>query len=415
MTKQIPKNLESILASNKRAKELWTEVAYIRESTSYYHKKLEKMFKVWELSDLLLLNKKIIEEFRFNEILDEYDWLIFSDENKPWYYNLFSRDILLPIWDKPIIDERISLLLEKISWWDEKKVYLEKLILYKYYHPTDYTIPCIVLHWNWWIWKGQFCRMLWEIFWWEKYTLLNLWQKDLSWSFTTYKWNKLIVEFAELYSHDTHQDKQIMNTLKNTIWQKNIVVNNKFQAQYEMSNPALFFITSNYDKPIHLDANTWNRRFTVIKSLEKPLTENEAISINNMLFDKEALSNFLCYLENRYWEEVKAMKQFRALENEDKQNLTMASLSDSQRFWKFIADNYKDEKIFWKDLLEWKKDDFWIPTDSHYIKKFLDENPDIDRNQLVRWVSKECPFVKKMMTSNWKNGYWIKIDREFII
>jgi hypothetical protein len=38
---------------------------------------------------------------------------------------------------------------------------------------------------------------------------------------------------------------------------------------------------------------------------------------------------------------VKAMKQFRSLENEDKRNLTMASLSDSQRFWKFISDNYQ--------------------------------------------------------------------------
>jgi hypothetical protein len=47
-----------------------------------------------------------------------------------------------------------------------------------------------------------------------------------------------------------------MNTLKNIIGQKTIIVNNKHQAQYSMSNPALFFITSNYDKPVHFDANT---------------------------------------------------------------------------------------------------------------------------------------------------------------
>jgi hypothetical protein len=93
----------------------------------------------------------------------------------------------------------------------------------------------------------------------------------------------------------------------------------------------------------------------------------------------------------------------------------MASLSDSQRFWKFISDNYQWEKIFWKDLIEWWKLEFWIIDDSFYIKNFLSENPDIDKYQLTKWISKECPFIKKMMTVNWKNWYWIAVDREFII
>jgi len=103
-----------------------------------------------------------------------------------------------------------------------------------------------------------------------------------------------------VYSHDTHQDKQVMNKLKNIIGQKVINVDLKFRQDYTMSNPALFIITSNYDKPVHFDANTGNRRFTVIKSLEKPLAEQEAQDINNMLYDKEALSNFICYLEHKY-------------------------------------------------------------------------------------------------------------------
>ena len=77
MKKDIPKNLEAILSTNKRAVQLWTEVAYIRKSASYYHKWLEMMYKVNELADIMLLPKKIIEDFRFNEILDEYDWIIF--------------------------------------------------------------------------------------------------------------------------------------------------------------------------------------------------------------------------------------------------------------------------------------------------------------------------------------------------
>jgi len=76
MTKQLdtmPRHLQDILANNKRAKELWTDVAYIRKSASYYHKGLEMMYKVNDLADIMLLPKKIIEEFRFNEVLDEYD------------------------------------------------------------------------------------------------------------------------------------------------------------------------------------------------------------------------------------------------------------------------------------------------------------------------------------------------------
>lgn len=413
MEKNLDPATTGLIASNPRIIDLFKNIIYIKNLTSYYHKELKTLYKVNDICDFFILKRKNVEDFRINWLIDEYNSIIISEENIQWCYNLFSRDLLLPIWENNILDKNISFLLNKISWWDENKEYLEKLILYKYYHPTDYTIPALILHWNWWIGKWQFCKMLWNIFWWPEYCALWLWQEALTGSFSYYKWDKLIVEFSEIYSHDTHQDKIVMNKLKNIIWQSKITVNEKFKIPYVINNPALFIITSNYEKPVHFDAWTWNRRFSVIKSIEPKMTVKEWYNVNNAINDTEILKNFLCYLDNKWWDVIRPLKWIRSLENEDKKALTQASMSDAQRFWKRLSDNHYDDKILWKDLIEWPTNWFWVTDDSFYIKNFIKDNPDIDNYQLKKWLSKECPFPKKSIRSEWKIWYWIYVNRKF--
>jgi len=47
--------------------------------------------------------------------------------------------------------------------------------------------------------------------------LANLGQRDLTGSFDTYRGQKLIVEFAEVTTNNTHSDMGILNKLKNII------------------------------------------------------------------------------------------------------------------------------------------------------------------------------------------------------
>lgn len=215
---------------------------------------------------------KELNWLRISDVIKTYDDLCYYKWGKTGCYNLLDESKILKPSDSedPKIDKMIKLLIENVCWYKEENIeYLHKALLYKYHNLNDFTVPAIVFYWAWWSWKWSFITLLSTIFW-EQNVMANLWQRDISWSFDTYKWCKLVVEFAEITTNNNASNAKILNKLKNIIWAQKMVVNEKWIQPYEIDNIAWFFISSNSNKPLKLDdRNKWNRRFTVIKSLSK--------------------------------------------------------------------------------------------------------------------------------------------------
>ena len=58
----------------------------------------------------------------------------------------------------------------------------------------------------------------------------------------------------------------MITKLKNMVMAEKIVVNTKGVIQYRIDNPAWFIVSSNSHKPLHLDTDTGNRRFSIIRT-----------------------------------------------------------------------------------------------------------------------------------------------------
>lgn len=305
---------------------------YIKKWSSYLNIKDYSRKRSKELREDYIIDDKTEKQLRRNKVLPTYEDIIYSSKNKEWYYNLLKKDeIIKPswkVWIKP--DKYIEQLIHNVCWWDKKNIeYLEKAILYKYYNIDSSQVPAIILYGKWWSGKWTFITLLSSIFW-KSNTQANLSQSDLENPYSTYKWWKLIVEFAEVkWNNQNIFTNKIINKLKNLILAEKITVNRKYIEQYEVDNKAWFFITSNEDIPIKLDTKeSWNRRFSVIRSNNK-LTNKEGKSINNSINNKEKVSNFLQYLIEKY-PEVKEYSYFDALDNKDKKDLENLSNSDDE-------------------------------------------------------------------------------------
>ena len=225
-----------------------------------------------------------------------------------------------------------------------------------------------------------------ETIYWKENVLKNLWQRDLLWNFDTYKWKKIIVEFAEISTWNRLNDLKIINKLKNIIWSNVIQVNDKWISSYEIDNIAWFFITSNSNIPIKLDSKeAWNRRFSVIKSKTKL---NRAEFINNTIIDEKIVSNYLAWLESKYWE-VKNYKKLNTLDNEDKKLLEDLSQDESNNFWDWLINqqpelvwnNIKDEDI--QSLLK----EYCIKLNKNFwdVSKYFWDNSRYERKKVRIW------------------------------
>ena len=347
---------------------------YIKSLAKYYWVEAKIFFSPSDTCSNLLVSPKELWTMRWMWIIPSYDKLCYKQGWIEGCYNLLDENSILEPSSKPELHPDIKLLIDNVCGNKEENIeYLHKAILYKFLNINDHTIPAIVLYGQGGSGKWTLISLLSTIFW-EENVLGNLWQRDLTGWFDTYRGQKLIVEFAEISTHNTHTDIWVLNKLKNIIGAKKITVNEKGVRQYQTENIAWFFISSNSNKPLQLDdRDKGNRRFTIIKS-ECKLQNGKSINIS--VRDKETVANYLAWLLETY-PDVSDYISLEALDNEDKKELEERSLHEANQFWEWLEWNFPD--YHWKkkasdiDAMIWMFcNDSW--TDERDFKKYFWSN-----------------------------------------
>lgn len=370
---------------------------FIKDICRYYWLRRGVFHTEKEAMQILKCNTETIRFKRPTEI-QEYEATVWRDWWAENCFNLFDKRLIVKPNNTPVIHPYIQLLIENVCNYEEINIkWLYQAILYKYYNLNDYDIPAVVLYWHGGSWKWTLIKLLSRIFS-DEYTLWDLGIGDLMGNHTTYTGEKFIVEYSEIITNNVKNDKEILNKLKNIIWAEKFTVNKKNIQSYQRENLAWFFISSNSNKPIQLDnIDVGNRRFSFIKS-RRALSVDEITKIYEAINNPNYISSFIAWLEANYWEEIKKPGyKIRALQNKEKEDVEMRSMSDIDIFWHEIKQKYqKWEKITIEKLdseLENYCNESW---ESYFeIKKYMWNN---------------SPFVKKKISIEWKKYYWIIIE-----
>lgn len=322
----------------KITEKLWKDdYIYIKKVSRYFWVNKRTFYRPSDAASNLLCSWQDLRDLRINGIIKDYDDICYKQGWKANCFNLLDENSILKPSNTPELDNDIQELIENLCWRKEKNIeWMYKAILYKYTHLNDFTIPAVVFFGRGGSWKWTFMSLLWTIFW-EENMMSNLGQRELTSQFDTYKWEKLIIEFAEVVSNNTHADKLILNKLKNIVAAEKITVNIKWVQAYQIDNIVWTFISSNSNLPLLLDdRDKGNRRFTLIRS-NTSLKNGE--QINKSIRDINKVSNFLAWLYKKY-PEVVHYKDFKALDNQEKEELEYMSQSNSSLFWDWYEEKY---------------------------------------------------------------------------
>jgi len=367
---------------------------YIKYLARFFWVEQKKFYHISDAANNLLGEPKDLNELRDYDFIETFDNVCYRKWGKPKCFNLLDESkILLPS-DRPEIHPSIEYLIENVCWNKKENIdWLHKAILYKYSHMNDVTIPAVVFFWAWWSGKGTIVRLLETIFNAEN-VLWNLGQRDLISNFDVYKWDKLIVEFAEISSNNTNADLGILNKLKNLIGAEKITINTKWVPQYEADNMAWFFISSNSNQPIRLDDKAkWNRRFTVIRT--GPKLENTK-DIYDAILNPEIVQNYLAWLLITY-PEVITLDGLDALKNQEKEDLEEMSQNQSNLFWEWYRETYPEKKG------NISKIEIMSHFDNFCANNYL-ESRDFKK---YFWRDSKYPY--KRIRINWKLTYGVNI------
>ena len=363
---------------------------YIKALARFYWIEKMKFFRPWDVANNLMVKSDVLKKLRMSEELKSYDDITYKFGWEKWCYNLLDENLILKPSKNSKLHPQIKELIENVCWHKDENIdYLHKIILYKYVNINSFDIPAIVLYGAWGSWKGTLISLLATIFW-EKNVLKNLWQKDLTWNFDSYNWKKIIVDFSEIVTNNTSTDIKVLNKLKNLVWAEIITVNEKWVQQYQINNLAWFFISSNSNKPIHLDEKEkGNRRFTVIKSMKSLKNWGE---INKIIKDKKIVSDYLKWLHGNY-KEVLEYEKMEALDNNDKRELEEMNRSEANNYWDWMMDNYPN--YTWKRTIREINDmlnEYCLENDLIYndFNKFFWKNSKYPKKKIRISSDKTC-------------------------
>lgn len=390
-----------------------TDFIFLRSTLEYYDTNFKKIQQTWPVAAYLWQTAKELAKMVKDNVIKSYDDLCYHEWGKPWFYNTMDEEIIIKHWwdAEPILHPHIEDLINNICnnvMWNAE--WLHKSILYKLTHINDPYIPALILYWFGWSGKGSLLNLLGKIFW-DDNMQTGLGQKDLEWSFDSYQWWKLIVEYKEISSGNKRDDKKILDRIKSMLSEKTISVNAKFQNVRQVDNKARFHFSSNHTLPIQLDSkHSWNRRFTIIKTWWA-LDPNLAREMNETTFhDKQIIREYVAWLYDTF-PEVVEMTNFPALENKEKRDLENSCEWVANLFFEWFENKYPSiEKITNKEknmLLELYCDESWEDVrDARYKQSNFD-----------LWLSHR--YEKKMLKINWKTnrGYLINktpYDKEHI-
>jgi len=372
---------------------------YIKSVAKYYWLEMKTFFSPAQTSNNIRCSSKILDKLREYNIIKDYKNICYLEWGKSGCLNLLDmQHILLPS-DNPILDEDIKKLIENVAGQKKENIdYLHKILFYKYLHINDFTIPAIVFYWVGGSWKWSYISLLWTIFW-EDNIMWNLWQKDLTWNFDSYKGQRLVVEFAEVVTNNTNSDMKILNKLKNLIWAEKITVNEKGVQVYQIENIAWFFVSSNSNTPVLLDSkDKWNRRFTILRSISKL---EDWKWVNESIRNPEKVSNYLSWLEKNY-SEVLEYTNIEALDNQDKRDLEDISQNWANDFWDWAEERHPE--------FYWKKTKSEV---SELIDEFCIEN-DLGEKDFKKYFWKHSKYEWKKIRIWDKTYYWTIIPESKI-
>ena len=381
----------------KKASEEWETYIYVKTLAKFYWLEKLKFFRPNEVSNNLMISNDEIKNYRLSGDLKSYDEIVYLKWWKDKSFNLLNEEEILKPSSNPVLDIHIKELIENIGWYKKENIdYLHKIILYKYSHLNDHTIPSVVLFWKGWSWKWTLMSLF-KTMYWEDAVLDNLGQRDLTSSFDTYKWKKLIVEFAEVITNNASSDKWILNKLKNIIGAKTITINEKGIQAYQINNIWHFFISSNSDRPIQLDSkDKGNRRFVIIRSMSKLKDWN---IINKKIKDKKIVEDYIAWLFKNY-SEVLDYKSIEPLDNQDKRDLEELNESEANKFWDWLREEFPN--YIWKKTLQNMNDmigEFCLISD-------LEEKP------FKKFFWRNSKYQKIKIRIKDKTYYWVDIPEQ---
>lgn len=362
-----------------------------------------KFHRPCELASHFFLKTKELEDMRQASIIPTYKWICYKDWGKEWYYNLLNKKEVLNIWNNIDYDEKIKFLIENICWNKKKNIeWLERSILYKYTFLNDVLIPAVVFFWVWWSGKWLFLKLLSTIFW-KKNVMIWLTQQNIDSNFSAYQWRKLVVEFKELFTRNTMVWKKNMNKLKTIIMEDEIMIEKKWQDPITIDNIAWFIMSSNENKPILLDSNdSWNRRFCIIETWKKiPLEEWK--EIEKIVNNKEKVSNFLSYLQNKYKNNLKEW-DIQPLDNEEKKILEYNCESQSNLFFKWFEAKYPHINKISNEQLRQLIDMYCIQNWENEFDEWF------KKNNFNNWLSTR--YKNNVFTFNWVSYRWYMINKK---
>jgi len=318
------------------------EFIFLRKHLAYFSPKYQLMYdkskvadvhpwiSAWDLYDKMVLTHQI----------PQYESLCYLEGWKDWHYNLLKPwSYMTTSNEDPFLHPDIErVLLNLCNDNEENLEWLHKSILYKITHINDVYLPAVIFFWPWGSWKWSFIKLLSYIFW-KDNTLVWLWQDQLWSRFSAYNWKKLIVEYKEISSWNTRDDKKITDKLKGIIWEATILVEQKSKDPVEIENIARFHFSSNHALPLQMDSkHSWNRRFTVIKTWWK-ISSDEARDFHTAIDNRINVSKYISRLYHTF-PEVPKMKNFPALDNKDKRELEDNCESESNQFFEWFEQKY---------------------------------------------------------------------------
>jgi hypothetical protein len=230
-----------------------------------------------------------------------------------------------------------------------------------------------------------------------------LWQDDIESQFSSYSWQKLVVEFKELSNNDEAKGKRNIEKLKTIIFEEKISVNKKYLQVYDIDNIAWFIMSSNNANALHLDQKEkGNRRFSIIHTGESIHPEVWA-RISETIRNKEIVGNFLAYLD-RVYPETRDKKYFLALENDDKRNLEESNRSLGMQILDFIEEKYPDIRKIRKEAMDRILTEYENETKEHLW--FRDTR--FYRFLLREWWGR-CE--RKVIDFYWKKERWYILNK----
>jgi len=334
-------------------------------------------------------------------------------EVEPFELNMLRTDHWLipePLTGDEQIPEIFDVLLSALGGEDEsKKEHIEQVIWWKYLHPEDYEIPCLVFSGKGAVGKNTFVNTICKtIFGRNQAEVLS--EKFMLGDFNGSMKGKTIILIDEMKAKEKTAD-----ALKEIVGNEFIRVNNKGGAQETIDNTALYMIaTNNRSGGVITEGHAADRRWSIIrvgKSSYEIIMDRFGMSFEQAekwyiaekwkLSDPTYISGWLFYLMEKY---TGMKNRPAAYHGDDYERLKKLNISpiEATMQWVFVdggdgigVPEYMLSKSLYDIYRRIIKDDF----DNYRAlskPKFLEE--------ALQWFEEHMPEYERRQKINFKRG-----------